>query len=46
MFTKPKHVGGGNVRVDEYVTVIDWEAVGGAIVIGLVILAVLSQCAG
>ena len=46
MFTKSKHVGGGNVRVDKYVEIIDWEAVGGAILIGLIILAILGQCAG
>lgn len=44
MFTKRKLVGGANVR--QYKTVIDWEAVGGAIVIGFIVLAVLGAMAG
>tara|TARA_B100000678_G_scaffold157813_2_gene131776 strand:- start:414 stop:554 length:141 start_codon:yes stop_codon:yes gene_type:complete len=45
MFTKRKYIGGNNVRINRYVTVIDWEAVAQAIFYGFVILVVLSQCA-
>ena len=42
MFTKKKHVGSAHA----YRTVIDWDAVGGAIILGVIALALLSQCNG
>ena len=46
MFTKKKPIRRGNVRVTQYKEVIDWEAVGGAIFVGVIILALLSSCGG
>ena len=42
MFTKKKHIGSAHA----YRTVIDWDAVGGAIILGVIALALLSQCSG
>lgn len=42
MFTKKKHV--GSVRADKYVTVIDWQSVGAAIVIAVIVLGVIGSC--
>jgi hypothetical protein len=42
MFTKKKWVGSAHA----YRTYTDWNAVGGAIVIGFFVLAALSQCSG
>ena len=42
MFTNKKHV--GSVRADKYVTVIDWQSVGGAVVIAVIVLAVIGSC--
>ncbi len=42
MFTKKKHVGSAHA----YRTVIDWDAVGGAFILGVIALALLSQCNG
>ncbi len=42
MFTKKKHVGSAHA----YRTVIDWDAVGGAIILGVIALVLMSQCSG
>lgn len=46
MFTKKKPVRRDDVRITQYKTVIDWEAIGGVIVLLLIALAVLSSCGG
>jgi len=42
MFTKNQHLGSAHA----YRTVIDWEAIGGAIAIGLIVLAVIGAMNG
>ncbi|WP_160093338.1 hypothetical protein [Oceanicaulis alexandrii] len=48
MFTKRVRVGtvGVGAAKPVYKDVIDWQAVGGAIVIGLIVLAVIGNIAG
>lgn len=46
MFIKHKPVRRDNVRVTQYKKVIDWDAVGGAAIVGVIILALLANCSG
>jgi len=46
MFTKQKAVRQGNLRVTQYKKIIDWEAVGGALFLGFIILVAVASCAG
>ncbi|WP_182481841.1 hypothetical protein [Henriciella algicola] len=43
---KLKYKGGRNVRVEKYEEVIDWQAIGGGVLLVFAIFALLSQCGG